>query len=150
MAIGDNIKRLREKNNMTQEKLADKLSLTSYAILKWETGENTPTIYEVQELSKIFHVSFAYLVDEETNIKDLMEFIGQQFEAAYDAIGRITDPDAELRRYQWLKGIKYEALEIQDWILQNMEEAGELYPMQKELSDMANQITIKLDPKKQS
>lgn len=137
MAIGNNIKRLREKNDMTQEKLAEKLSLTSYAISKWEIGENTPTIYEVQELSKIFNVSFAYLVDEETKIKDLMAFIEQQFGEAADAIGKIVNPNANLLRYQWLKGIKYEALQIQDWILQNIGEAAEYNPILKQLSDMA-------------
>ena len=142
MAIGSNIKQLRKKNNMTQEELADKMSLTPYAISKWEIGENTPTIYEVQELSKIFNVSFAYLVDEETKIKDLMEFIDQQFNDAYDTIGRIVDPGANLRRYQWLKGIKYEALKVKDWMLQNVKETAEIYPISKKLSDLSRKSTI--------
>lgn len=36
--IGDKIKELRRKNNMTQEKLAERLDVSYQTVSKWETG----------------------------------------------------------------------------------------------------------------
>lgn len=45
MQIGLNIKRLREKNGMTQEQLAAKLGVTDKAVSTWELGtENIETL----------------------------------------------------------------------------------------------------------
>ena len=38
MTIGERIKELRKKNGMTQEKLAEYLSISYQAISKWECG----------------------------------------------------------------------------------------------------------------
>ena len=40
--IGQKIKELRKKNDLTQEKLADYLGVSYQAVSKWETGVNTP------------------------------------------------------------------------------------------------------------
>jgi len=37
-----NLKRLREKNNLTQEDLADNLVVSRQAICMWERGKRTP------------------------------------------------------------------------------------------------------------
>ena len=42
--IGERIKLLRKKNDMTQEKLADYLGVTYQSVSKWECGINTPDI----------------------------------------------------------------------------------------------------------
>ncbi len=41
---GLTIKRLREKNKLTQNELAEKLSVTDKSISKWETGRGYPDI----------------------------------------------------------------------------------------------------------
>lgn len=38
MKIGEKISELRKKNNLTQEELAEKLSVTRQTISKWELG----------------------------------------------------------------------------------------------------------------
>ena len=40
--IGKYIKKLRKENNLSQEKLADKLGVTYQAVSKWERGLNLP------------------------------------------------------------------------------------------------------------
>ncbi len=47
--IGKNIKRLRERNHMTQEELAEKLFVTRQAISKWENGKTEPDIETLQK-----------------------------------------------------------------------------------------------------
>ncbi len=55
--IGKKIKELRQKNDMTQEKLADYLFVSYQAVSKWETGVSNPDISLIGPLSKLFNIS---------------------------------------------------------------------------------------------
>ena len=44
MTIGEKIKQLRKKNDLTQEKLADYLCVSYQAVSKWECGLSSPDI----------------------------------------------------------------------------------------------------------
>ena len=43
--IGNFIKEIRKKNNLTQKDLADKYNVTYQAVSKWENGKNMPDIW---------------------------------------------------------------------------------------------------------
>lgn len=64
MNIGSNIKYLRQKNNLTQEMLADRLGVSYQAISKWETGVNTPDISLLPQIAKCFDVSIDALFSD--------------------------------------------------------------------------------------
>jgi len=55
--IGQRIKELRRKNDLTQESLADFLGITDKAVSKWECGLTIPDLALIGPLTKIFHVS---------------------------------------------------------------------------------------------
>ena len=55
--IGEKIKELRRKNDMTQEKLADYLSVTYQTVSKWETGVTSPDISLIVPLARLFKVT---------------------------------------------------------------------------------------------
>lgn len=55
--LGERIKALRIKNNMTQKNLADKLFVTAQAVSRWEKDEVEPSLSTVASLAKIFGVS---------------------------------------------------------------------------------------------
>ena len=55
--IGQNIKRLRLENHMTQKELADRLFVTAQAVSRWENSDVEPSLKTVAELAKIFGVS---------------------------------------------------------------------------------------------
>lgn len=55
--IGENIKRLRTTNGLTQKDLAEKLFVTAQAVSRWENGEVEPSATTLYEMSKIFNVS---------------------------------------------------------------------------------------------
>ncbi len=38
MNIGNNIKQLRQQNNLTQDQIANKLGVSNQAVSKWEVG----------------------------------------------------------------------------------------------------------------
>lgn len=56
------IKELREKNHMTQAKLAEKLLVTDKSISKWETGKGYPDISLLEPLAKELNVSITELI----------------------------------------------------------------------------------------
>ena len=57
MTIGDRIKELRKKNDLTQEKLADYLCVSYQAVSKWECGLSSPDLSLIGPLTKLLHVS---------------------------------------------------------------------------------------------
>lgn len=57
MTIGEKIKELRKKNDMTQEKLADYLLVSYQAVSKWECGLSSPDLSLIEPLTKLFGVS---------------------------------------------------------------------------------------------
>lgn len=69
--IGKFILEQRKKLNLTQSQLADKLSVTSQAISKWENGRGIPDIEMLNELSKIFEVDIENIINaKEPQIKE--------------------------------------------------------------------------------
>lgn len=57
MTIGEKIKQLRKKNDLTQEKLADYLCVSYQAVSKWECGLSNPDLSLIGPLTKLLHVS---------------------------------------------------------------------------------------------
>ena len=55
--IGDQIKKFRTKQGMTQQNLADKLFVTAQAVSRWENGEVEPSLSTITNMAKIFGVS---------------------------------------------------------------------------------------------
>ena len=71
--IGMNIAALRKANNLTQEELAEQLSVSRQTLAKWERNESEPDISSCRLLAEIFQVSLDDLVnykdDESEDIK---------------------------------------------------------------------------------
>ena len=57
MTIGEKIKELRKKNDLTQEKLADYLCVSYQAVSKWECGLSSPDLSLIVPLAKLLHVT---------------------------------------------------------------------------------------------
>ena len=62
---GSVIKRLREKQKLTQEQLAEKLFVSDKAVSKWETGRGFPDISMLESLAKVLGVSVIELLSGE-------------------------------------------------------------------------------------
>lgn len=56
------IKDLREKKNMTQVELADKLCVSDKTISKWETAKGYPDISLLEPIAKVFGISVTELI----------------------------------------------------------------------------------------
>ncbi len=61
--LATNIKKLRKKQNLSQEQLAQKAKITYSTLIKIESGLNkNPTLETLTKLSKIFKVKIDELV----------------------------------------------------------------------------------------
>lgn len=65
MGIGNNIKKVRTDNNLTQEEFAKRLGVTFSAISQWETNRAAPRMGMVQKISDLFGVSKADLIADD-------------------------------------------------------------------------------------
>lgn len=56
------IKELREKNNLTQAELSEKLNVSDKTVSKWETAKGYPDISLLEPIAKVFGVSVTELL----------------------------------------------------------------------------------------
>lgn len=61
--IGNLIKQIRKKNNLTQKQLADKYGVTYQAVSKWENGKNIPDISLIKQMSKDFNIDIEDILE---------------------------------------------------------------------------------------
>ena len=52
--IGQFLKKLRQKHNLTQKQFADKYNVTYQAVSKWENGLNMPDTALMKQISEDF------------------------------------------------------------------------------------------------
>ena len=57
MEVQEILKHLREKHNLTQEQMAERVRVTRQAVSRWETGETQPNVDTLKLLSQEFDVS---------------------------------------------------------------------------------------------
>ena len=62
MEVYEILKQLREKNNLTQEEMANRVNITRQAVSRWETGETQPNPEMLKVLSREFNVSINTLL----------------------------------------------------------------------------------------
>lgn len=67
MTFGDKLIELRKNRGLSQEKVAEQLSVTRQTISNWETNQAMPTIDKAKDLSKLFHVSLDELLDNDVS-----------------------------------------------------------------------------------
>ncbi len=65
MQFQDKLFLLRKRQGMTQAELSEAINVSRQAISKWEMGTAVPDVSNMLALSKVFHVSVDYLVNDE-------------------------------------------------------------------------------------
>ena len=63
--IGGFLKRLRKETGMTQEQLAERFSVSSRTVSRWETGSNMPDVSMLVELADFYNVDIREIIDGE-------------------------------------------------------------------------------------
>lgn len=65
MKLPDKIIKHRKANGWSQEDFAEKLNVSRQAISRWENGTALPDAQNVLQISKLFHVSTDYLLNDD-------------------------------------------------------------------------------------
>jgi transcriptional regulator with XRE-family HTH domain len=68
LKLADRIRFLRDKAGMTQTALAKSLGISRSAFNSWEMSLSSPTIANVIEMSKLFHVSVEYILSSSERV----------------------------------------------------------------------------------
>ena len=115
--IGQRIKSLRLKYNMTGNEVGARLNVTRNAVSQWETDKRIPTSQMLSELAKLFNVSTDYLINgttspafkptlserDERDIQKRLELLMNDLDsetglAFYNGDGEMDDETRELLR----------------------------------------------------
>ena len=75
--LGDNIRKYRKENNISQEDLAEKLGVTRQSISLWENNQTQPSIDNIIAIAKVLELSTDDLLlsateEQEKNIEDIL------------------------------------------------------------------------------
>ncbi len=69
MNFASNLQKLRKRENMSQEALAEKLDVTRQSVSKWESGASYPEMDKLISICKIFNVDMDILVNGDVDIE---------------------------------------------------------------------------------
>ncbi len=88
MDIGKKIKNLKSQKGITQETLADLLSVSPQAVSKWETGAAMPDILLLPELAITFGITLDELFDlnTEQRMKRIQNMLWDERELSPDSV----------------------------------------------------------------
>lgn len=77
MDIKERIKQARKSAMLSQSQLAQALGISFMTIRRWESGEISPRLNEIQQLSKVLNISIEYLIglsdDSNNNVMSLTQ-----------------------------------------------------------------------------
>ena len=118
MTFGQTIKALRREANMTQENLADLLSISPQAISRWETDTAMPDISLLPPLANLFNVTTDYLLGMDSYKKDLRK---AEFDEAFHeywkhddkeknyqiAVRAVAEYPGNMEYVEWLASAEY-------------------------------------------
>jgi len=76
--IGENIKQLRAEKGVTQEQLAEHLSITYQSVSKWENNITAPDIHSIPAIAEYFGVSINKLFKAKINPGDVIILVNPE------------------------------------------------------------------------
>lgn len=79
MTLGEKIQKLRKQQGLSQEALAEKVTVTRQTISKWELDQSTPDLDFIAQLSDIFSVTADYLIKEDIVEPDELPYKKRQY-----------------------------------------------------------------------
>lgn len=90
MTIGENIKRIREANNLTQEEFGKIADVPSMAVSQWENDRAVPRMGAVQAISDYFGIPKGEIIDDEQSVS-FVRFPGVM-PVSYAVVGSVEVP----------------------------------------------------------
>ncbi len=143
LTIGSNIKRLREEQNITQQMLAEKLSISFQAVSKWETGITLPEVTLLPTIAETFGVTIDDLFQPnmrayrnkaerlmllyESNMDDMEIFhkADREYKKLFE-LGNFTDEDLGYYAYLLECHARYYLKAAEEYYIKSIEQGSQL------------------------
>lgn len=97
-SIGERIKDLRTKNQLTQKELSKITGISEISIRKYESGDRTPKIDAIEKLSTAFNVQIDYIIGRSDFKKFDSSIINSDFETLINVIENSSPEHSKLLR----------------------------------------------------
>ena len=91
--IGTFLKELRKEKGLTQEQLAEQMSVSSRTVSRWENGNNMPDISLLVELAEFYDVDIREIIDGERERKS--EDMNKDIKETLVKVAEYTDAEKE-------------------------------------------------------
>ena len=92
--IGEQIRRIRDSKDMSQDELAQKLGVTPNTISRWETATYRPTVADIDNVARVFNLPLSALLPSDERSE------GEINQKLLSATGDLPKEDIEeLERY---------------------------------------------------
>lgn len=104
--LGTNLYFLRKRSGITQEALAQKLSVSRQSVSKWESGEAIPELGKLMEIADLFGCKLDELLREDITIREaeVTLFLVKAFQTAnYVVVSADPENDARIHMDIWKK-----------------------------------------------
>ena len=146
MNLGEKIKKIRKKFDLSQEQLAEIMNVSRQAITKWESNNGLPDTCNLQQLSKTFGITIDYLLDSNNELPllvmrkelDKAEY-HNKIDSYYDILSKYYPEPWEV--YTLSKTTKMNKIE---WFLNILGTAGKYYLI-KQASDFSPYYLVRKD-----
>lgn len=76
MSIADNIKRLREKHNLTQAEFGEIAGVSDKAVSTWENGTAEPRLGAIQKIAQHFNITKGSIIEDDIPSSSGLPIIG--------------------------------------------------------------------------
>lgn len=108
MDLSERIVFLRKQRKLTQEKVGELLNMSQRSVANWESGDRSPSLSTLIELSEIFNVSLDYLLGKTDNPERTKQPAAHNSELMGKIISRVLVlPDPALSRLSdFLEGLE--------------------------------------------
>ena len=119
--IGSFLKELRKEKGLTQEQLAEKMSVSGRTVSRWETGSNMPDLDILIELSDLYDVDIRELLDGERKSEKMDQELKETIEKVADYSNEMKKRFIRNMHWMFLAGVLDGIAEAKQLIADMME-----------------------------
>ena len=146
--IGNNIKEMRIKRNMTQQELGDKLYVSDKTVSSWESGRTEPDINILSDVAKALDCSFLSLVFDSKNNNTELEFKIKASEREQDRVLDLIKNDSLLLKDENQEAIYYKTNYRDmnnEWLRIRKEDNNIVFNYKRKENDIIKEYNVTID-----
>lgn len=146
--IGNNIKEMRIKKNMTQQELGDKLYVSDKTVSSWESGRTEPDINILSDVAKALDCSFLSLVFDSKNNNTELEFKIKASEREQDRVLDLIKNDSLLLKDENQEAIYYKTNYRDmnnEWLRIRKEDNNIVFNYKRKENDIIKEYNVTID-----